>query len=115
MTRMRSIASSCIVTVALFLASSTARGEYYAGPDHVWVIGVDTTHPVGIAWDWPTGDGMHKSVHTWLCFGMLPVLELTMPLAAAGLLMLCVCVALLFVVTRRCSLQDSVVQSEAVG
>ena len=95
------ILRSGILALLWLSAAASARAENPLPiPDHVWVLGMDSHHPIGIAWDNPVRAGVHSSVQVFLCLGMQHPLELRLPMAVLGPLMLGGLVALTFGLLR---------------
>jgi len=91
---MKSIPRTGILILALLFAVQTTNAEGLPSQDHFWVIGFGSRHPVGIAWNNPEWSGMHTSIHIWIAYGAQSPIEMTLPLANLGLLVICVSVAL---------------------
>ena len=72
----------------LFAAVSAQAENPFPVPDHVWVLGIDSQHPVGVAWDNPVWAGVHSSIQIYLCFGMQHPFEIALPVIVLGPLML---------------------------
>ena len=85
----------------LLFAAVSAQAEGYGVPDHIWVLGLDSHHPVGVAWDNPDWAGVHSSIQIYLCFGMQHPFEIKLPVVVLGLLMLGGFVALVLGLARR--------------
>ena len=92
--------SRMLTLLWLFVAASAQAENPFPVPDHIWVLGVDSHHPVGIAWDNPVWAGAHSSIQTYLCFGMQHPLEIELPVVVLGLLLLGGFVAVVFSLTR---------------
>ena len=95
----------CILALFwLFSAVNAPAENLWPVPDHVWVLGIDSHHPIGVAWWNPTGAGMHSSIEMVFCFGAQHGFAMKLPVAVLGLLMLGVLVGL-FVASLRPQLQ----------
>jgi len=97
---MRSTIRTGVGALALLLARQTAYAEGYGKPAHVWVLGVDSLHPLGIDWENPEWDGIRSSIQIWIGFGMRHPIEMTVPLAVLGPLTICVLAAVLYVLCK---------------
>jgi len=80
--------SGLIALLMLFAAVSAQAENPWPHPDHVWVLGIDSQHPVGVAWDNPAWDGVHSSIQIYLCFGRQQAFEMELPVIVLGPLML---------------------------
>lgn len=87
--------------LSLFATVGAMAENAFPVPDHVWVLGLESRHPVGLAWDNPVWAGLHSSIQVYLCFGMQHPLEMDLPLLVLGLLILGVFAALMFVLAHR--------------
>ena len=96
-TYIHSIIGIGVGALALLLARQSAYAEGYGRPAHIWMLGVDSLHPLGLAWDNPEWDGIRSSIQIWIGFGMRHGIELTLPLAVLGPLAICVLAAVLYV------------------
>ena len=76
------------LALLLLLGAVSAQAEGYPVPDHVWVLGVDSHHPVGVAWDNPEWMGMHSFIQVYLAFGLQHPFEMKLPVLVLGLLSL---------------------------
>ena len=90
-----------LIIATVLLATVSVHAEGFPIPDHVWVLGVDSHHPVGVAWDNPVWAGVHSSIQIYLGFGMQHPLELKLPVMVLALLMLGVLAALVLGLARR--------------
>jgi hypothetical protein len=95
------LSAAMLIIATVLLAAVSAHAEGFPVPDHVWVLGLDSHHPFGFAWDNPIWAGIHSSIQIYLCFGMQHPLELKLPVMVLGLLMLGVLVELVLALARR--------------
>jgi hypothetical protein len=87
--KMNRISKSGMLALVLLFAAVSAQAENpYPVPDHVWVLGVDSRHPVGVAWDNPVWEGVHSSIQIYLCFWRQHAFEIELPVIVVGPLML---------------------------
>ena len=97
---MRSIIRTGVGALALLLARQTAYAEGYGRPAHICMLGTDSLHSLGIAWDNSEWDGLRSSVQIWIGFGMRHPIEVTLPLAVLEPLTICVLAAVLYVLCK---------------
>ena len=84
-----------------FVAVSAQAENLYPVPDHVWVLGIDSHHPVGVAWDKPVWTGVHSSIQIYLCLGMQHPFEMELPVLVFALLVFVIFAALMLGLVRR--------------
>src|SRR2546422_32218 len=104
-----------IRTVAEMLLFATVLGSTVSAhaenpspaPDHVWALGVESHHPVGVAWDNSVRAGILSSIQIYLCFGTQHPFELKLPVVVLGLLMSGVLVALALGLSRQFKQPDT--------
>jgi hypothetical protein len=100
---MSPISKSRTLALLLLCAAVSAQAENpFHVPDHIWLLGIDSHHPVGVAWWNPTGARVNSSIEMVLCFGTQHGFEMRIPLFVLGPLMFGFFGALLFGLARRC-------------
>jgi hypothetical protein len=96
------ISKSGLLALILLFAAVSAEAEGYPVPDHVWVLGLDSHHPVGVAWDNPEWVGMHSFIQVYLAFGLQHPFEIKFPVLVLGLLSVGSFSALTLGLVRQC-------------